>query len=180
LAKLHAPPDIRRQGRAWLRAGIIEADTFLPTKAGTPQGGSCSPLLALIALHGLDEAITQLYPAARVIAYADDCLVLHPDCATLDHCQQLLTAWLARIGLTLNVNKTPMSHTLEGDQPGVDFLGFTIRQYRVGKHQSGKGPGGYQRLGYKTLMTPAKANIRDILRSWVESFGQGKTGPKRS
>jgi RNA-directed DNA polymerase len=32
-----------------------------------------------------------------------------------------------------------MSHTLEGDQPGMDFLGFHIRQYRVGKHQSGKG-----------------------------------------
>src|SRR5215813_8374775 len=92
-----------------------------------------SPLLALIALHGMDEAITQLYPDARVIAYADDCLVLHPNRATLDHCQQLLTTWLAKIGLTLNVNKTHMSHTLEGDQPGVDFLGFTIRQYRVGK-----------------------------------------------
>ena len=98
LAKLHAPPDIRRPVRAWLRSGIIEADTFMPTEAGTPQGGSCSPLLALSALHGMDEAITQLYPDARVIAYADDCLVLHPDHATLDHCQQLLTAWLARIG----------------------------------------------------------------------------------
>jgi len=59
----------------------------------------------------MDEAITQLSPEARVIAYAEDCLVLHPDRATLDHCQQLLTAWRAKIGLTLNVSKTPMSHT---------------------------------------------------------------------
>jgi len=163
LAKLPAPPDIRRHVRAWLRAGIIAADTCMPTEAGTPQGGSCSPLLALMAWHGMDEAITPFSPEARVIAYADDCLVLHPERAPLDHCQQLLTAGLARIGLTLNVSKTPMSHTVEGDQPGVDVLGCTIRQYRVGKHPSGTGPGGYQRLGYTTLITPAKANRKEHL-----------------
>jgi hypothetical protein len=27
--------------------------------------------LALIALHGIEEAITHVYPEARVIAYAD-------------------------------------------------------------------------------------------------------------
>ena len=99
-----------------------------------------SPLLALIALHGIEAAITQVYPEARVIAYADDCLVLHPDRAVLEHGQQLLSEWLAGIGLTLNPSKTRISHTLAGDQPGMDFLGFHIRQYRVGKHQSGKGP----------------------------------------
>ena len=111
----------------------------------------------------MDEASTPCYPAARVIAYADACLGLHPERATLDHCQQLLTAWLAKIGLALNVSKTHMSHTLEGDQPGVDVLGCTIRQYRVGKHPSGTGPGGYQRLGYTTLITPAKANRKEHL-----------------
>jgi RNA-directed DNA polymerase len=116
--------------------------------------------LALIALHGREEAITHVYPEARVIAYADDCLVLHPDRAVLEQSQQLLTEWLAGIGLTLNTSKTRMSHPLEGDQPGMDFLGFPIRQYRVGKHQSGKGPQGVQRLGYKTLITPAKANVK--------------------
>jgi len=58
--------------------------------------------------------------------------VLHPDRAVLEHCQQLLIEWLAGIGLTLNTSKTRISHTLEGDQPGMDFLGFYIRQYRVG------------------------------------------------
>jgi RNA-directed DNA polymerase len=128
LRKLHAPSGIRRQVRAWLRSGIMEADTLTPTTAGTPQGGTVSPLLALVALHGMDEAITQVYPEARVIAYADDGLVLHPDRSVLDHCQQLLAAWLAGIGLTLNVNKTRIRHTLAGDQPGLDFLGFHIRQ----------------------------------------------------
>jgi RNA-directed DNA polymerase len=71
--------------------------------------------------------------------------------------------WLAAIGLTLNVTKTHLRHTLEGDQPGMDFLGFHIRQYRVGPHQSGKGPRGHQRLGFKTLITPAKVNVKTHL-----------------
>jgi RNA-directed DNA polymerase len=44
LAKRPSPPSIRRQVRAWLRSGIMAADTFTPTTAGTPQGGSASPL----------------------------------------------------------------------------------------------------------------------------------------
>jgi hypothetical protein len=89
-----------------------------------PRSVVMSPLLALSALHGMDEAITQVDPEARVIAYADDCLVLHPDRSVLDPGQQLLRAWLAGIGLSLNVNKTHLSHPLEGDQPGMAFLGF--------------------------------------------------------
>jgi RNA-directed DNA polymerase len=68
LAKLQAPPGIRRQVRGWLRSGSREADTLSPTTAGTPQGGSVSPLLALIALHGREAAITHGSPEARVIA----------------------------------------------------------------------------------------------------------------
>jgi RNA-directed DNA polymerase len=79
LAKLQAPPGIRRHVRAWLRSGMMEDAAFAPTLAGTPHGGSVSPLLALIALHGMDAAITQVYPKARVIAYADDGVVLHED-----------------------------------------------------------------------------------------------------
>ncbi|MDH3600893.1 MAG: reverse transcriptase domain-containing protein [Candidatus Tectomicrobia bacterium] len=178
LAKLQAPSGIRRQVRAWLRSGIMEADTFTPTTAGTPQGGTVSPLLALIALHGMDAAITQVYPQARVIAYADDAMVLHPDRLVLDHCQQLLMAWLAPMGLTLNETKTRISHTLEGDQPGMDFLGFHIRQYRVGKHQSGKGPRGSQRLGYKTLIKPAKANIKEHLAELGRLIRRGQNWPQ--
>jgi RNA-directed DNA polymerase len=79
LAKWHAPPGIRRHVRAWLRSGMMADATYTPTTAGTPQGGSVSPLLALIALHGMDEAITQVYPEARVMASADDCVVLHEE-----------------------------------------------------------------------------------------------------
>ncbi len=177
LAKLQSTPSIRRQVRAWLRSGIMEADTFTPTTAGTPQGGSVSPLLALIALHGIDEAITEVYPEARVIAYADDCMVLHPDCSVLEHSQQLLTTWLADIGLALNATKTRIRHTLEGDQPGMDFLGFHIRQYRVGKHQSGTTPQGVP-LGHKTLIKPAKSNVADHLAELGRIVREARAWPQ--
>ena len=177
LAKTQAPPVIRRQLKAWLHAGIMEDHHLFPTTAGTPQGGSVSPLLALIALHGMDEAITQVYPRARVIAYADDCVVLHEDHQVLEHCQQLLITWLAEMGLTLNEAKCRISHTLEGDQPGFDFLGFHIRQYRVGKYQSGQGPGGH-RLGYKTLIKPAQTNIQEHLAEIGRIIRRSKALPQ--
>jgi len=43
--------------RQWLKAGYMENGVFYPTDAGTPQGGVISPLLANIALHGLEEAL---------------------------------------------------------------------------------------------------------------------------
>ena len=178
LAKVQAPPLIRRQLKAWLQAGILEEDHFLPTTAGTPQGGSCSPLLALMALHGMEEAITQVYPHARVITYADDGVVLHEDRQVLEHCQELLKTWLAQMGLRLNEAKSRIRHTLEGEQPGFAFLGFDIRQYRVGKHQSGKGPRGHGRLGYKTLIKPDKANVKDHLAELGRIIKRGRALPQ--
>jgi RNA-directed DNA polymerase len=60
LATLQSPPSSRRHVRAWVRSGIMEADPCTPTTAGTPQGGSASPLVAFMALHGMDEAIPQV------------------------------------------------------------------------------------------------------------------------
>ena len=47
LAKVQAPPRIRRQRKAWLKAGILEEDHLAPTTAGTPQGGSITLLTKL-------------------------------------------------------------------------------------------------------------------------------------
>jgi RNA-directed DNA polymerase len=162
----------------WLNAGVMEHGVIARPEAGTPQGGPLAPLLALIALHEMDTAITTIYPGACVIAYADDCVVLHEDRTVLEHSQQLLMMWLAGMGLTLNAAKSRISHTLEGAQAGLDFLGFHIRQYRVGTHQSGKRPRGRQRLGFKTLITPAKANIKEHLAELGRIIRRGKDLPQ--
>ncbi len=43
--------------RQWLKAGYVDNGVFHTTEAGTPQGGVASPLLANIALHGMEEAL---------------------------------------------------------------------------------------------------------------------------
>ena len=59
LTKLKSTPTIRRIIKGWLKAGVIEGNVFQPTEKGTMQGGSISPLLANIALHGMEHDTKQ-------------------------------------------------------------------------------------------------------------------------
>ncbi len=60
LKKLNTFPTLQRQIRAWLKAGVMEGKQLFPTSEGTPQGGVISPLLANIALHGLENRVKEL------------------------------------------------------------------------------------------------------------------------
>jgi retron-type reverse transcriptase len=60
LEKVNTFPKIRRQIKAWLKSGILDQQELLLPTEGTPQGGICSPLLANIALHGMEERIKEL------------------------------------------------------------------------------------------------------------------------
>ena len=137
LAKLNSIPIINRQVRGWLKAGIFEDGEIYPSEAGTPQGGIVSPLLANIALHGLETVIVTAFKRYRlvVIRFADDFVILCEDLATLQAAQRLAEQWLATMGLTLKPNKTFITHTLHEHEActersrsgrvGFDFLGFT-------------------------------------------------------
>jgi retron-type reverse transcriptase len=48
-------PVFRRVIAGWLQAGAFTGEVFTPTEMGTPQGGVISPLLANIALHGMED-----------------------------------------------------------------------------------------------------------------------------
>ena len=70
--------------RKWLKAGFIDQGTLFPTDAGTPQGGIASPVLANMALDGMEDAVRSALgrsrnarqPAkAHVVRYADDFVV---------------------------------------------------------------------------------------------------------
>jgi len=140
-------------------------------------GGVISPLLANVALHGLETAVRnchgkQEWEKPELIRYADDFVVLHPNQAVIDTAKSVVEAWLADMGLTLKPSKTRIVHTLDplgSEAPGFAFLGFTVRQYRVGKYKSRTGRNGTP-YGFKVLITPSKdatqrhyADLRSIV-----------------
>lgn len=91
----------------WLKAGYVERGEWHPTDAGTPQGGIISPLLANIALHGMEAAlgITRYAQGCvkktvrRVIVrYADDFVVFCDSRAEAEQTQADLQRFLASEG----------------------------------------------------------------------------------
>ena len=175
LQKLNTYPTLRKQIRAWLKAGVMDGNKLFPTNEGTPQGGVISPLLANVALHGIEELIMGLAPkfemrnsrghklgqrdklkSISLIRYADDFVVLHEDYDVIELCKKEIEKWLSGIGLELKPSKTRLAHTLNklnDTEPGFNFLGFNVRQFPVGKYNSGRNRGGL--LGFKTIITPS-------------------------
>lgn len=169
LEKLNTFPTIRRQVRAWLQAGVMDGKQLFPTSEGTPQGGVISPLLANIALHGMEERIKQYTEtmtgnkrnnrrSLNLIRYADDFVILHEDITVVQRCKEIISEWLKDIGLELKPSKTRLAHTLDKygeEKPWINFLGFNIRQFKKGKYQTGNSTNG-EPLGFKTIITPSK------------------------
>nr|WP_293145797.1 reverse transcriptase domain-containing protein [Okeania sp. SIO3I5] len=53
----HSP--YRRLIKQWLKSGVVYKNHFLETMEGMPQSGVISPLLANIALHGMEERLME-------------------------------------------------------------------------------------------------------------------------
>ena len=62
------------------------------------------------------------------MAYAEDGMVLQADRSVVAHGQPRCLTWRAASGLTLNVTTTHIRPTVAGAQPGLDLLGFHLRQ----------------------------------------------------
>ncbi len=144
------------------------------------QGGVISPLLANIALHGMEALLMEYAKTIKMrepngksassrfkvssltfIRYADDFVVLHRDLNVIQRCRELLSEWLNDMGLEIKPSKTRIAHTLhpelsEDGQAGLDFLGYHTQQFPAGKYRSAKHPSYQQPLGFKTLITPSK------------------------
>src|SRR5437867_11038451 len=156
--------------RGFLKAGYLEEWRWHATWSGTPQGSVISPLLANVALHGLEAAVRAPYPQQLkghqtwkpvLIRYADDFVVLHENLAVIEEVKQLISDWMASMGLELKPSKTRITHIFHShdDNRGFDFLGWHVRQFPVGKtHSARRGNGRYAtvRLGFKTLIRPSK------------------------
>lgn len=166
LLKLNSIAPVMKLVRAWLKAGAVEAGEFTETEAGTPQGGVVSPLLANIALHGLETHLKSICSTATIVRYADDFVILCADLAQLQRLREAAEQWLAEMGLRLKPSKTRIAHTMtehEGEKPGFDFLGFTVQQIQVGKYQTYTYRG---RDGFKTFIRPSwQGRIRQNRKS---------------
>ncbi|NEP15191.1 MAG: restriction endonuclease [Symploca sp. SIO2C1] len=149
-----------------------------------------SPLLANIALHGMENIIKQYattllgnkrdnQKALTLVRYADDFVILHEDLGVVRECQQIILKWLNGIGLELSVEKTRIAHTLSGAYPGLDFLGFNIRQYPVGKYQSGKNTHG-RKLGFKTIIKPSHKKVKAHLEKVARIIDAHKGAPQEA
>ncbi|MEH2191960.1 MAG: group II intron reverse transcriptase/maturase [Nostoc sp.] len=191
LRKLNTFPTLRRQIKVWLKAGFMEDLQLFPTPEGTPQGGVISPLLANIALHGMEERVKQYAETLKghkqnnrkslsLIRYADDFVVIHENILVVQRCQEIISEWLKDMGLELKPSKTRLTHTLNkygSEEPGFNFLGFNIRQFPAGKYKSGKSTNGDSLL-FKTIITPSKAKQKVHYKRISEVIEAHKSAPQ--
>lgn len=138
----------------WLKSGFIEKGRFYPTSRGTPQGGIVSPVLANMALDGLEAVISKQFgnkgtkkrkkSGVHMVRYADDLVVTGKTQEILEaEVKPLLAEFLGKKGLTLSVKKTVITPVNQG----FDFLGQTVRKYQT-----------------KLIIKPARQGITRLLK----------------
>ncbi len=131
----------------WLKAGYVEFGQLHASEAGTPQGGVISPLLANIALDGLEAHLGKAY---RFVRYADDFVVMARTKEALETVKPRIEEFLAQRGLEVNPEKTRLVHKTNG----IDFLGFHVQDYKG-----------------KVLTIPQKEKVTGLLqkvRTWMK------------
>lgn len=122
--------------RKWLKAGYMESNRLFATEAGTPQGGIISPVLANMALDGLEDVLQSHFgrkntkasykTKVNYVRYADDFIITGISKELLeDKVKPIVEAFMAERGLELSPEKTLITHITEG----FDFLGQNLRKY---------------------------------------------------
>jgi RNA-directed DNA polymerase len=126
----------------WLKAGVLEDDTWTEGTVGTPQGAVISPLLANVYLHYVYDLWVQQWRKRHargemiVVRYADDTIVgfqFEDDARSfLDSLRERLAAFalalhpektrLITFGRFAQANRRKSGH---GRAETFDFLGFT-------------------------------------------------------
>jgi len=151
----HIPMD-RAILRKWLKSGYMDKHVFHETTDGTPQGGIASPVLANMALDGLERVLKEKYPSrplksfgnknpsVNFIRYADDFIVTSRSKDLLERdVKPLIEQFLRERGLELSPTKTVITHV----KIGFDFLGQNVRRYPDGKRR----------------IKPSKKNVKTFL-----------------
>ncbi|WP_424099809.1 group II intron reverse transcriptase/maturase [Moorena producens] len=163
--------------KGWLKAGYVHKDVFYDTQEGTPQGGIISPLLANIALHGLEEELGIKYKwrkdqrnkdggswanitSRTYVRFADDFVILTESEEDAIEAKEITDKWLSKKGLKLSEEKTKITHLTTG----FDFLGWTFRKYKTSSRKT----------GLVTLIKPSKKSIDKIKNKIREELNKLK------
>jgi len=181
LNKLGSYPLIQNQVRAWLKAGVMDeyakTEKISKSDMGTLQGGIISPLLANVALHGLEEHLLEFVSTRKMpkphesaskgvkakkaalgfVRYADDFVIMHRNKLIMQMVIEETKNWLQGIGLEISDEKSKLRLASQS----FNFLGFTISYVR----NQGK---------FRVKITPSKANVLKITRKMKLIVTQNK------
>ena len=165
LKKLNTTKMFENQIKSWLKAGVTDftfsnGTEISENRAGTPQGGVLSPLLANIVLNGMEQLLKDKFNRnVRLIRYADDFVVFSKREKIIVESKKLLQDFLKPIGLDFSNEKTRIGHTLIGPNPGLDFLGFNFRNHKVSVHHGVKNTKGIKQ-NFKQITEPSRKSIK--------------------
>jgi len=146
----------------WLKAGYVDNNVFNRMEKGSGQGSVISPLLANIALHGMEEQLgikyrtfvrSDGYQCASnksryaMTRYADDFVIMCKSKEDAEAVYDKLKPYLESRGLELEPSKTRVVEITEG----FDFLSFNIRIYQTS-------------TGDKLLIKPSKEAVKKSMK----------------
>jgi RNA-directed DNA polymerase len=132
--------------KAGVRVGFVRNDTH----EGTPQGGVFSPLLANLALHGMENI-------GKCIRYADDMVFIIQRDEDPEEMRKQIDKELLNRGLKVKESKTRLTDMADG----FDFLGFHFK--RIGKPAIRS-----KRYPVKDWLKETKKRINHILKEPLE------------
>jgi RNA-directed DNA polymerase len=161
--------------RLFLKQGVMQTGDLqgwkTETDEGTPQGSVISPLLANIALHGLDVAAEA--EDFELVRYADDFVVLCKDREQAGSALALVKAWVHNSGMSLHPEKTLIVDFNAGESfvfLGHEFKdGFVYPKRTSLKRLQDKIRAEVPRNSGRSLAATI-SSLNPILRGWYQFF----------
>lgn len=127
------PIVMRNQIKAWLNADIMTGFANSEPIIDSDSGEPLAPLLANIALHGMENALNEWAQlswaegrSSSLVRYADDFVVLHKARRVVQGAQGFLSQWLQPMGRRLVPESTRIVTTGEG----FHFLAHDVRSLK--------------------------------------------------
>ena len=131
---------------------------------GTPQGGVVSPLLANIALNGIEDI-------HKSVRYADDMVIILKPEDDANAILERISEFLAQRGMKVSERKTKLTTTTDG----FDFLGWNFKVQKNGKFRSTPSEDNYKAFRKKVKFIVNNSNygattkaekLAPVVRGW--------------